>query len=36
LLRSLRDDLKLELSKEKTLITHARTACIRFIPRCWL
>ena len=27
----LRDDLKLELSQEKTLITHARTGAARFL-----
>jgi hypothetical protein len=27
----LRDDLKLELSQDKTLITHARTGAVRFL-----
>jgi group II intron reverse transcriptase/maturase len=31
LARFLRDDLKLELSKEKTLITHARTGAAKFL-----
>jgi group II intron reverse transcriptase/maturase len=31
LARFLRDDLKLELSKEKTLITHARTQAAKFL-----
>jgi group II intron reverse transcriptase/maturase len=31
LARFLRDDLKLELNKEKTLITHARTRAARFL-----
>ena len=31
LARFLRDDLKLELSEEKTLITHARTGAARFL-----
>ena len=31
LARFLRDDLKLELSQDKTLITHARTGAARFL-----
>ena len=31
LAKFLRDDLKLELSEEKTLITHARTGAARFL-----